>query len=54
MITLIVLIIDLYRYSPQSIKYLKNVSTSVFFEKNNLIFKRQFGFNHIIVNFVED
>ena len=30
MIPLIILIIDLYRYSPHSVKYLKNVFTSVF------------------------
>ena len=30
MIPLIILIVDLYRYSPHSVKYLKNVFTSVF------------------------
>ena len=53
--------VALYRYSPHSIKYLKNVFKSVysFLEKNNLIFKRRFGFrsgyssNHTILNLVE-
>ena len=56
-----VLIIDVYRYSPHSSKYLTNEFTSVFARfLNNLIFKRRFDFrsgfptNHTISNLVEN
>ena len=58
MIPLIVLIIDLYPYSPHSVNCVYKRVYS-FLEKNNLIFKRQFGFrsgyssNHTIVNLAE-
>ena len=59
---MIVLPVDLYPYSPHLVKYLKKCvykRVYSFLEKNNLIFKRQFGFrsgyssNHTIVNLVE-